>query len=345
MTATDGVTYTMKAPHHTPPLPNPAPRSARRHSATAALVLSALLPLTGCIRTRLVAKTVVAPHVLDATLDQLVERLSVNYAQVQSMSASVEIFATSGGEHRGEVKELPSFSGYIIERKPQDLHLLMLVPVIRSRALEMVSDGKTFRLFIPSKNKAVEGSDTPPAAQTQPVPVPPPAAPKLATPGTPAAAAETQNASLYNLRPYIIRDALLIPPLGTEEYVTLTESSRVTPGKNSRESTEEPDYDLTILRTRMGHTLQRERVIHFGRLTLEPYRQDIYDAEGRLVTMVEYANFQKTGDVSYPMSILIKRPLDEYSLRLSFSKVSFNQKVDDEQFMLKIPDNIPIQKM
>lgn len=318
------------------PRRNPASRLISSHARAAALLLGALLPLTGCIRTRLVAHTVVAPHVLDATLEQLVERLAASYAQVQSMSATVEIFATSGGEHRGEVKELPSFSGYIIERKPQDLHLLMLVPVIRSRALEMVSDGKTFRLLIPSKNKAVEGSDTPPPAKAQLNPAKP-------TPAQPAAAG--QNANLYELRPYIIRDALLIPPLGPENFVTLTESSRVTPGKNNRDSDEEPDYDLTILRTRSGHTLERERVIHIGRLTLLPYRQDIYDADGRLVTIVDYANYQKTGEIDYPMSILIRRPLDEYSLRLVFSKVSFNQKVDDEQFVLKIPDSIPIQKM
>ena len=330
----------MKAPQQL----NPAVRSVPRATLAAALLFSTLLPLTGCIRTRLVARTVVAPHVLDATLDQLVEKLSAQFAQVQSMSASVEIFATSGGEHRGEVKELPSFSGYIIERKPQDLHLLMLVPVIRSRALEMVSDGKTFRLFIPSKNKAIEGSDSPVAFKDSPAaPAPAP----VETSKLPASAppADTQNAGLYALRPYIIRDALLIPPLGQDEFVTLTESSRVMPGKNSRESVEEPDYDLTILRSRMGHTLQRERVIHIGRLTLQPYRQDIYDAEGRVVTMVDYENYQKTGEVDYPMAILIRRPLDEYSLRLVFSKITFNQKVDDEQFMLKIPDNIPIQKM
>lgn len=329
--------------------PNPAsaPKPPLHSLFCRAAVLLALpallLPMTGCIRTRSVDRTVVVPHVLDATLDQLLSRVQGRYDQVQTMSATVEITASTGGEHRGEVKELPSFTGYIILRKPADLHILMLVPVIRSRALEMVSDGKTFRLLIPSKNKAVEGQDVSPAPTT---PALVQTAGGAAGKGTPAGTPEPRNAGLYELRPYIIRDALLIPAPLPDEFVTLTESSRIMPpAKGRKESTEEPDYDLTVLRQLKGQTLQRERVVHIGRVSLLPYKQEIYDVNGRVVTVVNYDRYAKNGDLDYPMSILISRPQDEYTLRIDFTKLNLNQKVDDEQFVLKIPENIPIQKM
>ena len=297
-----------------------APASRSRYCKLASLLLLGA-PLTGCysIRTHTVDKTVTAPHVLNATLDQLVEKMNDQYRAVQTLNATVDITASTGGRREGQVKEIPTFAGYIMLRKPTDLRVLMLVPVLRSRALDMVSDGKNFKLLIPPKNKAVEGSD------------------ELTTP--------SKN-GLENLRPNIIRDALLVPAVGPDEYIDLTESSRIiTPARGKKEAVEEPDYDLVFLKVRTDHVLERVRVIHIGRTTLRPYQQDIYDHSGHIVTVVTYDKYQKYGDVDFPMSLLITRPLDEYTLKIDVSKLTVNGKLDDEQFVLKIPDNVPIQKM
>ena len=76
-----------------------------------------------------------------------------------------------------------------------------------------------------------------------------------------------------------------------------------------------------------------------------PYQQDIYDDQGRVQTTISYSDFKKFGGVDYPMSILLKRPLDEYTLQIDISKLTLNQKQDDEEFMLTIPDGVPIQQM
>ena len=62
------------------------------------------------------------------------------------MKATVEISATTGGSLQGHVTESPSFSGYIFLRKPEDLRVILLVPVLRNQAMDMVSDGKTWKL-------------------------------------------------------------------------------------------------------------------------------------------------------------------------------------------------------
>ena len=318
--------------------------------------------LTGCVSVRVhaVHKTIIAPHVLDADLDQLIAQMNTRYTALESINASVEITATTGGEHEGEVKEIPSFAGYIFLRKPSDLRVLLLLPVIRSRALDMVSDGKTFKLLIPPKNRAVTGSDAIVEAPQVPSSAQTPAAQgatKTAASGLASAPAEHQPSSLETLRPNIVRDALQVPALAPDEFVTLTQHSRIlAPGASGNESRkdslEEPDFDLTVLR-RVGapstqssvQTVETMRVIHIGRIDLLPYQQDIYDHHGRVVTEVYYSRYAKSSDIEFPMSILIKRPLDEYTLKIDFNKLQLNTKLDDEQFLLKIPDNIPIQKM
>jgi outer membrane lipoprotein-sorting protein len=284
-----------------------------------------LLPLTGClVRTRAVNKTVLAPNLREATLDELLKQMADRYAAVNTLNMSVNIQASTGGARQGEVKEYPSFAGYIFMRKPGDLRVLMLAPFVRSRALDMVSDGKNFKLLISlPKAHAIVG----PEVMTKP----------------------SKN-GLENLRPSIIRDALQVPPVEADDYVALTTNFRVlAPAHGHKEAIEEPDYDLTILRHKAGetdeHVLDRVRVVHISRVTLLPYEQDLFDDAGRLVTTINYDKFQKFGDVMYPTSIFIKRPIDEYTLQIDVTKLVVNQPLDDEQFKLTIPDGVPVQQM
>lgn len=287
-----------------------------------------LLPLTGClgIHTHAVDKTVLAENVQTAALGELLQKMQQEYSAVQTLSLSVNITAVEGGSRKGQVTELSS-SGYIRLRKPGDLRVIILVPFVRSRALDMVSDGKDFKLLltVPTRpSRAIVGSD-----QMAPVP--------------------SKN-GLENLRPFIIRDALQIPPVSSEDYVTQTEDSRILPPAHPhREAIEEPDYDITVLDRRPDaagvHVLGRQRVIHISRVTLLPYEQDLYDEHGRVVTTITYSKYQKFGDLDYPMSIFLKRPLDEYTLQIDITKLTLNQPLDDEDFKLTIPDGIPIQHM
>jgi hypothetical protein len=292
-----------------------------RNAGLLAVVAASSFSLTGCftIRHRQVSRTVKAPHVLDATLDDLNGQLARQFAAVQTINAKVNIQASTGGHHQGEVAEIPTFSGFILMRKPSDMRVIMLLPVVGSLALDMASDGKTFKLVIPPKKIAREGTEE----VTKPSPK-----------------------GFENLRPNIIREALQVPPVAADELVSLTEDTRVIPPASGRkESTEEPDYDLTISRVKIGNELQTVRVIHISRLTLRPYEQDIYDKAGRLVTIVMYDHYQKTGNIEFPMSIQINRPIDEYILKLDLTKLTLNQEMDDEQFALKLPDGIPVQQM
>ena len=91
--------------------------------------------------------------------------------------------------------------------------------------------------------------------------------------------------------------------------------------------------------------LERVRLIRISRVTLLPYQQDLYDGQGRIAQTTTYSAYQKFGDIDYPMSIFIKRPLDEYTLKIDVTKLTLNPPLDNEAFELEIPAGIPVQKM
>ena len=271
--------------------------------------------LTGCLtHIRTVPKTRPAEVVMGETLDQLLSQVDTRFNQIQSLTATVEIAASEGGARKGEIKEFPSFSGYILLRKPEELSGLLRVPVLGSQALDMVSDGTTWKLWSPPKHLAMIGTGE---------------------------VTDPKQHGLESLRPKVIFDSLLVRGLGPDQIVVLTQDSRIIADeKNNKDLVEEPDYELSILEPPQGKTAHTLRVIRIGRSTLLPYQQDIYDRSGNVVTQAFYSNYHQFGDIPFPMKIEIKRPQDQYSLTITITKLTVNTKLDDDQFELKFPEGV-----
>jgi outer membrane lipoprotein-sorting protein len=271
--------------------------------------------LTGCLtHIRTVPKTRPAEVVMGETLDQLLAQVDTRFNEVQSLTATVEIAASEGGARKGEIKEFPSFAGYILLRKPEELSVLLRVPVLGSQALDMVSDGKTWKLWSPPKHLAMIGTGE---------------------------VTDPKQHGLESLRPKVIFDSLLVRGVGPDQIVVLTQDSRIIADeKNKKDLIEEPDYELSILEPPQGNTAHTLRVIHIGRSTLLPYQQDIYDRSGNVVTQAFYSNYQQFGEIPFPMKIEIKRPQDQYSLTITITKLTVNTKLDDDQFDLKFPEGV-----
>ncbi len=290
-----------------------------RH-ALAALCISLAPALTGCLtHTYSVPKTRPADVILNSTLDQLIQQLDSRYNEIQTMTATVEIEATTGGGRKGQATDSPSFSGYIFMRKPESLRVLLKVPVLGSKALDMVTDGKTFKLIIPPRNKAITGSNN------------------ITTP--------SKN-GLENLRPAVFFDTLFVRGVLPTDILSLTSDTRILENpKKKKDLVEEPDYDIEVLSQPDGQVAHIKRVVHIGRGNLLPYQQDIYDGNGQVITRAFYSDYQKFGDISFPTHVIIRRPMDELSLSVTITKLTFNQKLDDDQFELIIPPGTPVQKM
>jgi hypothetical protein len=198
----------------------------------------------------------------------------------------------------------------------------MLLPVLGSRALDMVSNGDTFTLVHATGGHGdvwIQGSNT------------------VTTP--------SKN-GLENLRPPVFFDSLMVPGVAPDEFVSLTESTRVlAPASKHQPAIEEPDYDLAVVKKAEGNTLHLERLVHFSRVTLLPFEQDIYDAKGEAQTIATYDKYQDFNGIEFPMLINIKRPLDEYELKLQVTKLTLNQPLANDEFELKIPPGVTVQTM
>lgn len=286
-----------------------------------ALAAIGLVPaLTGCLtHTRIVPKTRVADVIISTSLDTMAKQLATRYDAIQTFNAGVEISATTGGGLQGKEVQTLSFAGYILMRKPEFLRVLLLVPVVRTQALDLVSDGQNFKLYIPPRKRAIVGSNT---------------------------VTTTSKNGLENLRPDVFFDSMFIQGPEQDEIMSMTTDIRVIEsGKKKQDLIEEPAYALQILKRPEGTQARTLRVIHINSTDLLPYQQDIYDKDGQVVTKAYYSNYAYYGTTPYPSKIIIERPRDHYSLTVMITKLTLNGHLDDDQFELKIPEGIAIETL
>jgi len=285
----------------------------------------AVLPwLSGCLyHTHKVEKTTLAGPAMDANVAQLVNGVNDRYAAISSLTATVDFQATTGGARQGKETDITPFHGYILLRKPAMLRVLALLPVVRTHAFDLASDGKTFKLVIPPKSRAIVGSNS------------------VTKPSTNA---------LENLRPDIFLDSVLVKSIEPERSVYRISTSVTR--REGKKLIESPEYDLQIgvedpqatdgLKVRV---LKPTRVIRFSRLTLLPIGQDIFAEDGAVETHVEYGPYKQFGTAHLPSSIVIERPREAFRITISVQKVVVNQPLGDEQFELKIPSDYKVQNL
>jgi len=287
------------------------------------LALLLLTPaLSGCgilVHHHTVLKATPALNVQDATVDQLVQRVNTQFDAVRSFNAGVEIAASVGGAATGEVTDYDALDGYILLRKPADMRVLLLVPVLHTRAVDMVSDGSSFTMLIPPKSRAVVGTE---------------------------AVTEPSKNPLENLRPHIFLESFLPQRIGPEELVSLTSDTHVQVSDNKKKAVLLPVYELNVLRAKANsNELATLRVLRLNRVSLLPYEQEIYDSAGRLATIAEYERYEEFDGLQFPTRIVIKRPVDGYQVTVTVNKLEMNTDLTDDQFQLNIPKGTKVQTM
>lgn len=260
-------------------------------------------------------------QVLSSSLQALVASTTGRYDAISTLNARVDVAASTGGGKQGKVVDYTSFTGYVLLRKSGDLRFVGVAPVVGSKLLDMVTDGKAFTIVIPPKSRAITGSN------------------EITTPS---------SNPLENLRPSIFYDAFLIRSASKSELVSLVSDDRIyQPDPARKYVVDEPEYDIGIYRAVAdGPELKTQRVIHIGRATLLPFQQDIYDPQGQLVTVVNYEEYRMFGKTTYPSRITIQRPLDQLKLVLTVTQLAINQELDDDQFVTpRIPSSYQVQKL
>ncbi|MGA3009334.1 MAG: hypothetical protein ABSD72_03650 [Terracidiphilus sp.] len=294
-------------------------KTSQRRAAAAFLAVPLLL-LSGCMwSTRKLP--IPKPPTITQTVapDELVKRLNKNWASLESLNATVEIQASVTKTKEGTARDYTSFRGHILIRKPEMLRVLGQVPVLGTRMFDMASDGKNFTLFVPSKSLAVKGAND---------------------------LRKKSTSQVENMRPGFFFDAMVVRGLNPDDLYAVVADSETVEDVARKHLFTVPKYILSISRRKPGtNELTPVRVVTFRRDDLMPYQQDIYDSAGNLETQVIYSDYEDFDSVMFPVTITIKRPLEEYQLVLTVESVKENMTLSDDQFQIKIPDGTKIQNL
>ena len=64
-----------------------------------------------------------------------------------------------GTAEKSKITEYKDVRAYILFRKPADIRLIGLYPVVRNKAFDMVSNGTDFKLYVPATNRFLVGTN------------------------------------------------------------------------------------------------------------------------------------------------------------------------------------------
>jgi outer membrane lipoprotein-sorting protein len=247
-----------------------------------------------------------------ATKVQLIELYDHQAQAVQSLNAAVTMKLTAGSAYSGVIEQYHEVNGFVLAARPANIRVIGQAPVIGKNVFDMVSDGATFSMYIPSKNKFIVG---------------------------PAKLERHAEKPIENLRPQHLTDALFWPPIPERAPVLMEEASE----GNGRY------YVLTIVGrgTEAGATndadsgsmdWQIARIIWFSRADLRVTRIENFGPDGgKIASDVRYGNWQPAGTLTYPWQIAITRPDDDYQLQIVIKKLTVNEPVGADRFVLAQP--------
>jgi len=290
--------------------------SIARFLAAAALCSS----LSGCFvisTTRHLPKPRTPETVQTFTPEQLVDQLNKRWQALQTLSATVEVQATSLKTKEGVARDYTAFPANILLRTPGMLRVYGRIPVLHTEMFDMSSDGQVVTVYDAVHKKGYRG---------------------------PSILHKKSQNALLNMRPGFFIDALAVRGLEPDDLYSVTAETETIEDAQKKHLITIPEYVLSIMRPRPGtHQLIPVRVITFHRDDMLPYDQDIYNAEGELETHVHYQGYIDFGSGLYPSSVTIKRPLEEKQIVLVVDKVTVNMTLNDDQFVAKVPSGTEMQ--
>jgi hypothetical protein len=229
------------------------------------------------------------------------------FAQVQSLKATVDLQLTYLNDERTKENILTDVRGGIVAQRPDAIRVQAQLPVTRTRAFDMASHDGKFRVYLTWKNRFFEGSTD----------------------------VETiSEKRSENIRPQHVLEPLLIAPI-TEKSVLALDVLRE--GRT-------PYYVVLELAPVDGR-YRISRKFWFNRIDLKLTRLEIRNDEGELATMARYSEWADYGDKLFPTKAVIDRPIDGYTLAITFLKPGIDEPPTENAFDLQPPDGVEVEQI
>ena len=275
------------------------------------LILLLLFPASCISRKRVLPEEQRLLPAKPATRAELVQDLEAKSNSIQTLQGTVSLDLSGGGAKSGVLTEYHQTTGYVVVDRPKQIRFKVVAPIVLSTIVDMVSDGGQYRVSIPVKNQFFVGDVNAPA---------------------------NSKTALVNLRPQHLLDGLFIdvrPYLNKAQVKSVLEEA--VQGRRS--------YYVFSFINIGGSEAQLMEKLWIDRTEMQVSRKQVFAKEGRLETDVEYLDYQSEGAESFPQTVVIQRPLEEYTVKMTFLKAAFNQKLADDTFNLERPDGSELVRL
>jgi len=246
---------------------------------------------------------------LESNEEDLLATYNKQVKAVQTIQATIDLIPTTGTTYSGVVEEYHDVPGFILAERPATVRIIGQAPVVAKNIFDMVADEKEFRIYIPSKNSFLVG---------------------------PTALIRPSKKPLENLRPQHIVEAIFWPELRATENVLFEQFDF----NVSRY------YILTLLRHAESGKLSIARKIWYNRTDLRPSRVQIFGVGGKLESDITYSDWEPTAvapgaastdQTIFARDIHIWRPQDDYKLEVKILKITLNETISPDRFVLTQP--------
>jgi hypothetical protein len=245
-----------------------------------------------------------------ATKQQLMARYNQQANAIHSINAAVSMKLTAGTAYSGVIKQYHEVNGFLLAQNPASIRVIGQAPIVGTNIFDMVSDGQTFHIFIPSKNQFLQG---------------------------PANLQRQSAKPIENLRPQHLTEAIFWTAIPNDTPVLF----------ESDDEAEARYYVLTVIRpasqanseTASGAAAdwQIDRKVWFDRADLSVARLQIYDPTGVVNADVRYGQWDIFSGVRFPRQITLTRPGEDYAIHIGIKKLTANEAIPAERFELKQP--------
>ena len=278
--------------------------------------------------------------IAEAEFDALVAQLKL-FTDLESMRAtriSMKFIDVASSErYRGAA------DATIVLRRPENVRLIIQVPVAKTKLAEMVSDAQHFRvaIYYDKYKRFLSGTNNANYNRWRE---------KLQD------KKESQSAFI-NARPFHFTDALLVRPLqiGKAGFTyslqeELAEEPDSRPGAKKGARVIRSFYvvsEIEITDPAKSFGILKRRFWFDRNDKLQVKRQQVFNEKGELVTDVRYSNYTKLNSdspVLRPSVVEIRRPYDKYSAELNFlaDSTEFNiGELPATAFVLENTEKLP----
>jgi outer membrane lipoprotein-sorting protein len=274
--------------------------------------IACLIPLFGlssCGTKRPIAQ---GPHpprspLLTATKTDLLRQVAAFYDSIHSLKIVADLTVSRGSVYKGEIVDHSGFKGYFDVRKPGDIRVVALLPLVLTPAFSMVSEGGKFRAYLNSRNRFIEGEDDAPA---------------------------TSPNQMENMRPRSFLSALLVKPLdSTGDFTLLLDDT----------NEQYAHYILQSMRQLPNNDVELLRTITFDRVDLRIIEQREYAPNSSIVSLTKYDGWKDHSGIGFPSQIRIMRYLEEYGATLDITQLEINNTAPDSTFILERPEGSTVE--